>query len=77
MSEARPSPTATLMTHQRHRRNAFDALQKPLLRNMIHQFADGSKQGRALSLPKSEPWPELINGADLLGLLSASIRRYS
>ena len=40
------------------------------------QFGDGSKQGRALSLPEPEPWPEPVNGAELLGSLSAHIRQH-
>src|SRR5262249_35454311 len=40
------------------------------------QFDDGSKQGRALSLPEPEPWPEPVNGAELLDALAASIRRH-
>ena len=39
------------------------------------QSDDGSKQGRALNLPEPEPWPEPVNGAELLDALSASIRR--
>src|SRR5262245_22251052 len=38
------------------------------------QFDDRSKQGRALSLPEPEPWPEPVNGAALLDALAASIR---
>ena len=37
---------------------------------------DDIKQGRALSLPEPEPWPEPVNGAELLDTLSASIRRH-
>lgn len=40
------------------------------------QFDDGSKQGRALSLPEPEPWPEPVDGAELLRTLSAIIRRH-
>jgi putative DNA primase/helicase len=38
------------------------------------QFDDCSKQGRALSLPEPEPWPDPVNGAELLDALAASIR---
>jgi putative DNA primase/helicase len=40
------------------------------------KYQDDGKQGRALSLPAPEPWPESVNGADLLDELSASIRRH-
>jgi hypothetical protein len=33
-----------------------------------------TKQGRALSLPEREPWPEPVNGTELLDALSANIR---
>lgn len=35
-----------------------------------------AKQGRALTLPEPEPWPDAIAGADLFDGLSADIRRY-
>jgi putative DNA primase/helicase len=38
--------------------------------------AEDSKQGRPLSLPEPEPWPEPVNGAELLDALAASIRRH-
>jgi hypothetical protein len=34
------------------------------------------KQGRALNLPEPQPWPEPVNGAELLEDISAAIRRY-
>jgi putative DNA primase/helicase len=34
------------------------------------------KQGRALNLPEPEPWPEPVNGAELLEDISAAVRRY-
>lgn len=37
---------------------------------------DGGKQGRALNLPRPEPWPDPVNGSDLLNELSGVIRRY-
>jgi putative DNA primase/helicase len=38
--------------------------------------AGDGKQGRALSLPEPEPWPNRVSGADLLDALSAAIRRH-
>jgi putative DNA primase/helicase len=35
-----------------------------------------TKQGRTLSLPEPEPWPDPVDGARLLGDVSASIRRH-
>ena len=37
---------------------------------------DDGKQGRALSLPQRDPWPDPVSGAELLDELSASIRRH-
>lgn len=40
------------------------------------KFATDGKQGRALSLPEAQPWPQAVDGADLLNELSAGIRRH-
>jgi hypothetical protein len=40
------------------------------------QVEGDNKQGHALSLPEPKPWPDPVNGADLLNELSAIIRRY-
>jgi hypothetical protein len=37
---------------------------------------DNAKQGRRLKLPEPEPWPCLVNGAELLDALSTSIRQH-
>jgi putative DNA primase/helicase len=37
---------------------------------------DGNRQGRALSLPEPEPWPEPVNGADVLSSASTIVRQY-
>jgi putative DNA primase/helicase len=38
------------------------------------QKSGDGKQGRALTLPEPEPWPDAVNGARLLDALSAGIR---
>jgi putative DNA primase/helicase len=40
------------------------------------RFVSDNKQGRALSLPEAQPWPQSVKGTDLLSELSASIRRH-
>ena len=40
------------------------------------QVDDGNRQGRALRLPEPEPWPEPVNGADVLTSASTIIRQY-
>src|SRR5262249_6702500 len=40
------------------------------------KFGDDGKQGRELILPDPEPWPQVVDGAELLNELSASIRRH-
>jgi putative DNA primase/helicase len=37
---------------------------------------EDDKQGRPLSLPEPKPWPERVNGAELLCKLSAAIRQH-
>jgi putative DNA primase/helicase len=37
---------------------------------------DDSKQGRAVSFPEPELWPEPVNGAALLDSIAEAIRRY-
>jgi putative DNA primase/helicase len=38
--------------------------------------ADDGKQGRAVELPEPEPWPEPVDGAELLSALSGSVRSH-
>ena len=38
--------------------------------------SDTKGQGRPLELPMIEPWPELVNGADLLDDICNAVRRY-
>jgi hypothetical protein len=37
---------------------------------------DGAKQGRGLTLPEPQPWPDPVEGIELLGGLSAAIKRH-
>ena len=38
---------------------------------------DGAKQGRALEFPEIEPWPESVNGAELLDAMAAHLQRFA
>jgi hypothetical protein len=38
--------------------------------------ADDGRQGRAVSFPEPEPWPEPVNGAELLNAVGGVIRRH-
>jgi Protein of unknown function (DUF3631) len=41
-----------------------------------HVLKEEAKSGRALELPEPEPWPEPVDGSDLLDKVAAGIRRY-
>lgn len=68
--------------YERERKNAAERLNvRALILDRLvaverAKFCDDGKQGRALSLPEPEPWPDPVKGADLLGALSESIRRH-
>jgi putative DNA primase/helicase len=68
------------LEYERERKDAAKGLniRTPVLDSLVaaerDQFDEGSKQGRALSLPEPEPWHEPVNGAELLDALAASIR---
>jgi hypothetical protein len=38
--------------------------------------ADDGKQGRAVKLPEPEPWPEAVDGAELLSALAGTVRSH-
>jgi putative DNA primase/helicase len=70
------------LEYERERKAAAERLKvrAPALDHLVaaerNQLDDGSKQGRPLTLPEPEPWPEPVNGAELLDALAASIRRH-
>ena len=39
--------------------------------------SDSAKQGRALEFPEIEPWPELVNGAELLDAIAEHLQRFA
>lgn len=70
--------------YERERSAAADALgfRVSMLDQMVKAArvpatpADEGKQGRALDLPEPVPWPDLVNGNELLDALAASLRRH-
>lgn len=68
--------------YERERKDAAKRLgiRAPALDRLVtderRQFDSDSKQGRPLSLPEPEPWPEPVDGAELLDALAASIRQH-
>jgi putative DNA primase/helicase len=71
-----------MLEYERERKEAAESLniRAPILDRLVaterDKFNDDGKQGRALSLPEPEPWPQPVNGADLLDAMSASVRRH-
>jgi hypothetical protein len=55
-------------------------MRAPILDRLVEaeraKFNVDGKQGRALNLPEPKPWPDTVNGADLLDQLSENIRRH-
>ncbi len=60
--EIRPTVLDKLVTNER--------------RAVDREMADSEGQGRTLSLPPREPWPEPVNGAEMLDEITREIRRY-
>jgi putative DNA primase/helicase len=71
-----------IIEYERERIHAAERLdiRTPILDRLVAaeraKSNDDGKQGRTLSLPEPEHWPDLVNGADLLDALSSSIRRH-
>lgn len=69
-----------MLEYERERKEAAKRLNvRPSILDRLvaaerHEF-DDEKQGRTLNLHEPEPWPETVNGAELLGELSVAIRR--
>ncbi len=70
------------LEYERERKDVAKRLKfrAPILDRLVaaerDQFDDGSIQGRSLSLPEPEPWPEPVDGAELLDAISMIIRRH-
>ena len=78
---SRLAKLATL-DYERQRKDAADRLdiRAAILDRLVlaerAKSRDNGRQGRALRLPAPEPWPQAVNGADLLEELAANIRRH-
>jgi putative DNA primase/helicase len=70
-----------LREYERERKDASERLniRTQILDRLVvvkREKPDDGKQGRALSLSEPEPWPDPVNGTDLLDALSESIHRH-
>ena len=76
-----------LLEYDRQRITAAEALgvRAPILDKLVSTARvklglidqdDDDKQGRAVSFPEPEPWPEAVNGAELLDAVATVIRRH-
>jgi putative DNA primase/helicase len=79
--EIRRLGTLGTLDYERERKSAVNRLniRAPILDRLVaaeREEPDDGKQGRALILPEPEPWPDTVNGANLLDALSVSIRRH-
>jgi len=54
----------------------ISALDKLVEEKRLENKTDATMQGSAVSFPKIEPWPEPVDGADVLDQVSCTISRY-
>jgi putative DNA primase/helicase len=71
-----------LLEYERERKDAAERLniRAPILDRLVAaergQSDDDGKQGRALTLPEPDPWPEPVHGSELLDALFVAICRH-
>jgi hypothetical protein len=80
-AEIRRLAQLSVLQYERERKSAAERL--GMRANMLDKLVqaerpddDEGKQGRAISFPAPEPWPEPIDGATLLDSVAETIRRY-
>jgi putative DNA primase/helicase len=80
--EIRRLAKLSLIDYERERKDAAERLnmRASILDRLVaaerDKFKGDDKQGHTVNLPEPEPWPETVDGAELLCDLSAAIRRY-
>ncbi|HZR62653.1 MAG TPA: DUF3631 domain-containing protein, partial [Xanthobacteraceae bacterium] len=80
--EIRRLAKLSVIEYERERKSAAERLnvRAAILDRLVgaerDKLNDDGKQGHALTLPEPEPWPESVNGAELLTALATSIRRH-
>ena len=81
-NEIRRLATLNLIEYERERKDAAERLnvRAPILDRLVAAQrgvqTDDNKQGHALRLPEPEPWPDPVNGAELLTALAVNVRQH-